>query len=84
MQRSDITLYDQPGEVQYGLSYPDARDKFVSGADFPAWLAAHRRTGDVTLVLSLSRNQDPDKELPKADFSYRQGRLALFRYSQTP
>ncbi|MEJ5112330.1 lipid IV(A) 4-amino-4-deoxy-L-arabinosyltransferase [Erwinia billingiae] len=84
MQRSDITLYDQPGEVQYGLSYPDARDKFVSGADFPAWLAAHRRTGDVTLVLSLSRNQDPDKELPKADFSYRQGRLALFRYGQTP
>ncbi|MGB9097140.1 lipid IV(A) 4-amino-4-deoxy-L-arabinosyltransferase [Erwinia sp.] len=84
MRRSDIILYDQPGEVQYGLSYPDASDKFISGANFPAWLAAHRQKGDVTLVMLLARNDDPDKDLPKADFCYRQGRLVMFRYSQTP
>lgn len=84
LQRSDIVLYSQPGEVLYGLSYPDAHDKFIKEADFPAWLKAHRQLGSVSLILLLSRGEDPNKELPKADFVYRQGRLVMFQYSQTP
>ncbi|HAK34368.1 MAG TPA: 4-amino-4-deoxy-L-arabinose lipid A transferase, partial [Pantoea sp.] len=29
LRRSDITLYDAKGEVQYGLSYPDAQARYV-------------------------------------------------------
>ncbi|KAB8306636.1 lipid IV(A) 4-amino-4-deoxy-L-arabinosyltransferase [Erwinia endophytica] len=85
LQRSDIILYDQPGEVQYGLRYPDAKGRFVSGADFAQWLEQHRREGSVTLVMLLSRgNENSDAEVPKADFSYRQGRLVMYQYQQTP
>ncbi|KGT90307.1 4-amino-4-deoxy-L-arabinose transferase [Erwinia typographi] len=84
LRRSDILLYDQPGEVQYGLSYPDARGKFVKGTDFPAWLAQHRRLGDVSLIMVLSRNENPDQSLPKADFSYRQGRVVMYQFNRTP
>lgn len=85
LQRSDILLYDQPGEVQYGLSYPDAQGKLIEGSDFAQWLEQHRREGSVTLVMLLSRTEDnPDADVPKADFSYRQGRLVMYQYKQTP
>ncbi|EXU73615.1 lipid IV(A) 4-amino-4-deoxy-L-arabinosyltransferase [Erwinia mallotivora] len=85
LQRSDIVLYQQRGEVQYGLSYPDAKDKFVSDSDFPQWLEQHRREGQVTLVLLLSRDEvNSGNDLPKADFIYRQGRLVMYQYNQTP
>lgn len=84
LERSDIKLYDQPGEVQYGLGYADARGKFIKGVDFNAWLAQHRKLGPVTLVMLLSRHQEPDKSLPQADFCYRQGRMAMFKYDWQP
>ncbi|WP_209499534.1 lipid IV(A) 4-amino-4-deoxy-L-arabinosyltransferase [Winslowiella toletana] len=85
LQRSDITLFDQQGELQYGLSYADARDKFVAGDDFAQWLTRHRREGKVSLVMLLSRNQpDPAAGLPEADFCYRQGRLVMLQYNQQP
>ncbi|WP_380184323.1 lipid IV(A) 4-amino-4-deoxy-L-arabinosyltransferase [Kalamiella sp. sgz302252] len=85
LQRSDILLYQQPGEVQYGLSYADAKGKFIAEAEFAAWLQQHRREGSVTLMLVMSRDrEDTDAEVPKADRSYRRGRLAVYQYGQTP
>lgn len=84
LRRSDIILYQQPGEVQYGLSYPDARGKFVKGADFPRWLAEHRRLGNVSLIMMLARGKSPGPALPKADFYYRQGRVVMYQFNQTP
>lgn len=85
LRRSDILLYQQRGEVQYGLSYPDAKDKFVSEADFPQWLEKHRHQGRITLVLLLSRTQEnSDMGLPKADFVHRQGRLVMYQYNLLP
>ena len=85
LQRSDILLYEQQGEVQYGLRYPDARGKFIPATGFAGWLEQHRREGSVTLILVLSRMQDdPGNTLPKADFRYRQGRMVICQYRQTP
>ncbi|MEI2266989.1 lipid IV(A) 4-amino-4-deoxy-L-arabinosyltransferase [Erwinia sp. CGal63] len=85
LRRSDILLYQQPGEVQYGLSYPDAKGKFIAEADFAGWLQQHRREGSVTLMLVRSRdNENTDAEVPKADASYRRGRLVIYHYAQTP
>lgn len=38
LKRSDILMFDEKGELQYGLSYPDAKDNFIDAASFPAWL----------------------------------------------
>lgn len=85
LQRSDILLYDQPGEMQYGLDYPDAEGKFISAEEFAGWLEQHRHEGSVMLMMVLSRTQEnPDAEVPKADFRYRQGRLVVYQYKQAP
>ncbi|MGL4194917.1 MAG: 4-amino-4-deoxy-L-arabinose lipid A transferase, partial [Edwardsiella piscicida] len=84
LKRSDIHLYDNTGELQYGLSYPDAAGHLVNAAQFPAWLAEHRKQGAVSLVLLLSRNEQVSSALPPADMTLRKGRFLLLQYQQQP
>lgn len=85
LKRSDITLYSNKGEVNYGLSYPDAQHRYIDGPEFAAWLAEHRREGNVSLVILLSRNSHlSDRGLPAADYEYNDGRLALLQYNKLP
>jgi len=84
-RRSDITFFDAKGELQYGLSYPDARSRYVDGRAFASWLAAHRRHHSVALVMLLDSGQTaPDADLPTPDRQYRQGRLVYYGYDATP
>ncbi|ORM79322.1 4-amino-4-deoxy-L-arabinose lipid A transferase, partial [Pantoea deleyi] len=83
LHRSDIGFYDSKGELEYGLSYPDAQSRFVSATDFSRWLAAHRQLGSVSLLLLVdSVHSDIDEEVPVPDAVYRQGRLVSLYYSQ--
>lgn len=85
LKRSDITLYDNKGEVNYGLSYPDAQHRYVDGDDFNAWLAEHRKEGTVSLVILLSRKSGlSERGLPTADYEYTDGRLVLLQYNKQP
>lgn len=52
LQRDDIIMYRQTGELKYGLNYPDAKGRFVSGDEFANWLNQHRQEG---LLLSCFR-----------------------------
>ncbi len=84
LQRSDICFYDLKGELAYGLSYPDAADKFVSRSDFSHWLMKNRLQGNVSLVLLLSDTDAQSfADLPLPDFILRQGRLVLYYYNQS-
>ncbi len=85
LQRSDITFYDAKGELQYGLSYPDAQPRYVDEEAFAGWLQVHRRQGRVSLVLMLNAGEkQPDTRLPQPDDVYRQGRLVYYGYNATP
>ena len=85
MKRADILFYERKGEVEYGLSYPDAAHRYVSADAFPDWLAQHRKQGKVSLTMLMSSTgTNPDARLPKPDFVYRQGRLLYYGYDQQP
>ncbi|MBE9457930.1 lipid IV(A) 4-amino-4-deoxy-L-arabinosyltransferase [Enterobacter hormaechei] len=81
LQRNDIILYGQSGELKYGLDYPDAKGRFVSKDDIAHWLEAHRQQGPVSLVILLSKNDDLARAgLPKPDNLTIQERLAYLQY----
>ena len=81
LNRSDVIMYGQTGELKYGLSYPDAKGRFISDSDFPQWLEAHRQEGPISLVLQLPRNAKVvDLPLPKPDVVYVMGRTAFIQY----
>ncbi|EHF4977375.1 lipid IV(A) 4-amino-4-deoxy-L-arabinosyltransferase [Enterobacter hormaechei] len=81
LQRNDIILYGQSGELKYGLDYPDAKGRFVSKDDIAHWLEAHRQQVLVSLVILLSKNDDLARAgLPKPDNLTIQGRLAYLQY----
>ncbi|XXN66579.1 lipid IV(A) 4-amino-4-deoxy-L-arabinosyltransferase (plasmid) [Enterobacter ludwigii] len=85
LQRSDINFYDAKGELQYGLSYPDVQSHYIDADNFADWLRIHRRQGKVSLVLMMNASDSsPDKNLPKPDDVYRQGRLVYYGYDAKP
>lgn len=85
LQRSDINFYDAKGELQYGLSYPDAQSHYIDADNFADWLRVHRRQGKVSLVLMMnSSDSTADKNLPEPDDVYRQGRLVYYGYDAKP
>ena len=85
MRRSDIDLYDSQGELEYGLAYPGNEDRFTSVENFPQWLAKHRLTGNVALVLLLSGGEKLEQlTLPPADNTYSDGHLVLLQYLKQP
>lgn len=84
LERDDVLMYDDKGELTYGLSYIDAQGRHLSRDGFPGWLAHKRLKGDVALVLLLDRGQDLPPGLPKADKVHRNHRIALLHYRQLP
>jgi 4-amino-4-deoxy-L-arabinose transferase len=54
LNRSDVALLDVQGELQYGLSYPDAAERKVSSETVGRWIAQRSENGPIAMVLDLS------------------------------
>lgn len=81
LDRSDITLLGQKGELRYGLDYPDAQERFVSWGEFNYWLAEHRQQGPISLVIRLnSQGSINDLPLPEPNAVKIVDRLAVVEY----
>jgi 4-amino-4-deoxy-L-arabinose transferase len=78
LKRSDVRLYNEQGELAYGLSYADGKDSTVSAAGFADWLGRARAQGPVALLV---RDREVPKDLPP-DAVYRRGRLALLFFRE--
>lgn len=80
--RSDIFLTDSPGELEYGVSYPDSRDRFVEEEDINAWVAQKRKEGGVALVMRLERKIKLLNELTPPDKLESDAPFYLLIYKQ--
>ncbi|CRY54004.1 MULTISPECIES: lipid IV(A) 4-amino-4-deoxy-L-arabinosyltransferase [Yersinia] len=83
LKRSDILMFNEKGELKYGLNYADSQDQFVSGEEFSQWLAHARQQGDVSLVVQMSREGEIPANLPAADKVNLMNRLALLWYKKS-
>ncbi|MCS2148873.1 lipid IV(A) 4-amino-4-deoxy-L-arabinosyltransferase [Scandinavium manionii] len=81
LNRSDVIMFGQQGELKYGLAYPDAKARYLDKDDFESWLATHRSQGPVSLVLQLNKGQKLEElGLPKADNVYEMSRMVFVQY----
>ncbi|XPE48126.1 hypothetical protein ACNKHL_14005 [Shigella flexneri] len=71
----------ETGESKYGLNYPDAKGRFVSGDELQTGLINIVRRGIITLVLSVDRDEDINSPPSRPQMRIHcQERLVLIQY----
>ncbi|MEX0446186.1 lipid IV(A) 4-amino-4-deoxy-L-arabinosyltransferase [Xenorhabdus sp. SGI246] len=81
LKRSDIYLFQNKGELEYGLDYPDSRNRYITQEQFPSWLASARKEGQVAVVFLLPTG-GMLPELPEPDLIQRNYRFVLVIYKK--
>ena len=82
LKRTDIYVAS-PGEIDYGLSFPEAKQRLLDGPAFAALLAANRGRRDVLLVCVPSTEQDLKAWLPSGARREQQGNVIVWRMPAT-
>jgi 4-amino-4-deoxy-L-arabinose transferase len=82
LKRNDVYVVS-PGEIDYGLSYPEANRRLLDGPAFAALLAANRGRRDVLLVCVPSTEQDLKAWLPSGARREQQGNVIVWRVPAT-
>ena len=85
MKRSDITLYNTQGELQYGLGYPETAGRAQDLSQIQAWMDNARREGQVGVVMRV-KDEDELHEidlLPKDHVRYEEGNMVILIFSKT-
>ena len=86
LNRTDVTLYNTEGELQYGLQYADSVQRKVELDQVQAWLNEARRHGPVGVLLQVSSTSEMNEagQLPLGGKRYSRGHLELTLYPQVP
>ena len=82
LKRNDIYVMS-PGEIEYGLSYPEAKHRLLDGPAFAALLEANRGTRDVVLVCVPSTEEELRTLLPSGARREQQGNVIVWRVPAT-
>ncbi|WP_416778433.1 lipid IV(A) 4-amino-4-deoxy-L-arabinosyltransferase [Xenorhabdus budapestensis] len=83
LKRNDIYLFQNKGELKYGLNYPDSRNRYITQEQFPSWLTSARKEGQVAIVFLLP-TKERLPELPEPDLIQRKYRFVLVIYKKQP
>ena len=79
LKRSDVVMLDNKGELEYGLSYPDAANRYMIHNKFAPWLQEKLKLGPVAI---MTRGEPPEffNNLPTPDAHFRRGRYDMLLY----
>ncbi len=78
LKRNDIYMAS-PGEIEYGLSYPEAKQRLLDGPGFAALLATNRGRREVLLVCGPSTERELKPWLPSGARRDQQGNVIVWR-----
>ncbi|WP_432464227.1 lipid IV(A) 4-amino-4-deoxy-L-arabinosyltransferase [Agarivorans sp. QJM3NY_33] len=81
-KRSDVYLTSAKGELEYGLSYPDAQQRFVPSAALATFIEQHRKVAPV-LIYFRDKPHFGDT-LPATDQRIQRGRYTVLYYQALP
>ncbi|MDT9587125.1 MAG: lipid IV(A) 4-amino-4-deoxy-L-arabinosyltransferase [Candidatus Arsenophonus melophagi] len=84
LRRSDIFLYETPGELRYGLDYPDSQFRLIKKGNFAQWLNQACKAGQISVVIVLRNNKILPDDLPKPDHVSSNTKIAILTYYQKP
>ncbi len=82
LKRADIYVAS-PGEIDYGLSYSEAKSRLLDGPAFAELLAANRGRRDVLLVCVPSTEEELKTWLPSGARREQQGNVIVWRVPST-
>jgi 4-amino-4-deoxy-L-arabinose transferase len=78
LQRDDVNMLS-PGEIDYGLSYPEARHRLLDAAGFAALLDASRGRRDVLVICEASTEATLKPWLPSSAQRSQHGKVIFWR-----
>jgi 4-amino-4-deoxy-L-arabinose transferase len=86
LKRGDVTLFNTWGELEYGLRFPDVKERVIGMKQISAWMANARRDGSVGVIMrGVSGDELKELELlPKDGQRYEEGNLVILIYPRTP
>jgi 4-amino-4-deoxy-L-arabinose transferase len=81
--RNDVYVMD-PGELAYGMSYPEARYRDLSGPMLEELVAVNRGRADVLLILKRGSEQSFTPHLPADRLREEHGLVVFLRVPRMP
>ena len=78
LNRQDVYVVN-PGEMTYGLSYPEASHRKLDGAAFADLLASNRGAHDVLVLCEPDTEKEIDSQLPPSTQRSLDGRVRVLR-----
>lgn len=79
-QRNDVFVLGEKGELEYGLSYSDARHRFLKIEEFETFLRDHSDTRVVVLTRTRDYHNEYESILPAPTYSDSSDGFILLEY----
>jgi len=78
LKRSDVYVVN-PGEMNYGLSYPEASHRKLVGTKLAELIAANRGARDILILCEPGTEKEIDSQLPPSTQRSSDGRVRVLR-----
>jgi 4-amino-4-deoxy-L-arabinose transferase len=78
LKRSDVYVLN-PGEMNYGLSYPEATHRKLVGTKLAELIAANRGAHDILILCEPDTEKEIDPQVPPSAQRFSDGRVRVLR-----